>query len=241
MSYSRYFKPGQKILLRAVSTPSSSARIDALSVYFKGEGKGYFDLTLPYRSQMEESYPFDTETIYEILSDSLGLGIRLKGRFQQQLDHETIRIDITTDIEIFQRRLFHRIDTSIGLRYTKGRGQLRTFRAQWEKNVDILQKGIAASKLPTFQKVSANLSAGGIRFDIKKPVDMADLCMLFLQLEENSSPICTMAEVVWLGEEDQDERQTVGMQFLNILESDQKKIQDFIKIKLTYLQPTEEK
>jgi len=237
MSYTRHFKPGQKILLRAIATPSS-AQIDALTVYFKECGKGFFDLSLPYRSKEEESYPFDPETNYEILSDSLGLGIRLKGRFQQQLDHDTIRVEITTDLEIFQRRLSRRIDTTIGLRYTKGRGQIRTFRTQWEKNVQILQKGVDASKLPSFQKIQVNLSAGGIRFDIKKPIDMADICMLFLQLEEDTPPICAMAEIVWLGESESGERQTAGMQFLNMLEADQKKIESFIKTKLTYLQPS---
>jgi len=238
MSYAKYFKPGQKILLRAID-PSSAGRTDALTVYFKGEGAGYLDLVLPYRSKGEESYPFSPDSNYEILSDSLGMGVKLIGRFQQQLDSDTIRIEITRDIEVFQRRLFRRIDTTLNLRYTKGRGQIRTFRQQWEKNIQILQSNLDPSKLPPFQPSDVNLSESGIRFNIKSPVEVADLCMLFLQLDVATPPICILSEIVWLGEI-VDGRQTAGMQFLNILDSDKKKISAFIKEKLTFQPPKKE-
>lgn len=228
MRYSKYFKSEQKILLRSLA-PNASGRLDALTVYFYGGGPDYMDLTLPYQARGDEGFPFPPDMPFEILSDAIGLGIRLTGRFQEQCGEDRIRLRINDDLQVFQRRLAGRVDVTIGLGYTKGRGTLRTFRAQWEKNAQILAKTKDPSKLPPLPRVKVNLSRGGIRFRIKPPVEVADLCLLLLKFDERETPICALAEVVWLDEQPTDDRRTVGMQFLSILEADQKRIEAFLK------------
>jgi c-di-GMP-binding flagellar brake protein YcgR len=229
MRYSKYFKPEQKILLRALTPDSASGRLDALTVYFHSEGSDYFDLVLPYQFKDGENFPFFPGMPFELLSDAMGLGVRLTGSFLEQRDGNLIRLRVNNDLQIFQRRLADRIDITIGLRYTKGQGTLRTFREQWEKNIRILEKTPDFSKLPPFPRAKVNLSKGGIRFRIKTPVKIADFCLLLLRLEEKEAPICALAEVVWLDTLEADGRQMTGMQFLSILESDQKRIMAFIK------------
>ena len=229
MRYSKYFKSEQKIFLRSLTADATSGRLDALTVYFHEEHGDYFDLLLPYQTREEENFPFSPEMPFEILSDAMGLGVRLTGNFVEQRRQDLIRLRMNNDLQIFQRRLASRLDVNIGLRYTKGQGTLRSFREQWEKNVRILQNTKDSNKIPPFPRTRVNLSNGGIRFQIKPPVRVADLCLLLLKLEENQAPLCALAEVVWLDEEEVQGRRFAGMQFLSILEADQKRIVDFIK------------
>lgn len=228
MPYSKYLKPGQKIMLRALAPETSAERFDALTVFLKGQGPNYFDLTLPYQLQEGEDYPFTPEMAFEILSDAMGLGIRLTGNFQSARDANQIRLTHNNDLQLIRRRTFRRRDTAIGLRYTKGRGTLRTFREQWEKNIQILNNGDNRSKLPDFPRCKVNLSAGGIRFAIKLPVAVADLCMLLLELPDGKPPVCALGEVAWLAEAGEENRCQAGMQFIQILEADRKRIEQFI-------------
>lgn len=229
MRYSKYFKSEQKIFLRSLTPDISSGRLDALTVYFHEEGGDYFDLLLPYQTKEEENFPFYPDMPFEILSDAMGLGVRLTGNFVEQRRPDLIRLRVNNDLQIFQRRLANRLDVTVGLRYTKGQGTLRSFREQWKKNVRILQDTKDFTKLPAFPRTRVNLSNGGIRFQIKPPVQVADLCLLLLRLEENGAPLCALAEVVWLDEEETQGRRCAGMQFLSIMEADQKRIIDFIK------------
>lgn len=229
MRYSKYFKSEQKIFLRSLTPDSPSGRLDALNVYFHEEKGDFFELVLPYQTKDEESFPFYPDMPFELLSDAMGLGVRLTGNFVEQRRSDLIRMRVNNDLQIFQRRLASRLDVAVGLRYTKGQGTIRSFREQWEKNVRILQNTKDFTKLPPFPRTKVNLSNGGIRFQIKPPVKIADLCLLLLRLEENGAPICGLAEVVWLDEEEVQGRRCAGMQFLSILEADQKRIIDFIK------------
>lgn len=229
MQYSKYYKSGQKIILRALA-PAAPGRFESLTAYFQDNGSGHFDLILPYGSQEEENYPFAPDMPFELLSDAFGMGIRMTGQFQKMVRNDLLRMTVNGDLQAFQRRNHRRVDLVVGMRYTKGKGTLRSFREQWEKNVQILQRGGDASKLSKFPRTPVNLSAGGIRFAIKAPVQTADLCLLLLELE-SGGPICTLAEVVWLEEKEVEGRHSAGMRFLNILESDQRRIEDYIRDK----------
>lgn len=227
MRYSKYFKPEQKVLIRSLAA-DASGRLEALTAYFHGGGPDYIDLTLPYRARGEEAGAIPPGTPFEILTDAFGVGVRLTGSFLEQRDEDRVRLQVNDDLQAFQRRVADRLDVTIALGYTKGRGALRTFQERWEKNVRILSSG-GAAKLPPLPRVKANLSRGGIRFRVKPPVEAADLCLLLLQLDDGGPPICALAEVVWLAEQPSDGLQTTGMQFLNIMENDQKRIEAFLK------------
>jgi len=229
--YFQYFKPGQKIHLRSLSSEAADDRLEVFTAHLQECGAGYLDLNLPYRFQDGENITFSEGMPFEILSDSMGMGLRLTGRFRAQKGPGQIRLNLNNDLQIFKRRVSTRQEITIGLGYTKGQGALRTFRAQWEKNIQIIADGRNLDKLPAFPRISVNLSTTGIRFSIKLPVEIADLCMLLIKIDE-TPPICALAEVVWLAGEENDGRIMVGMQFINILEADQKRIAQFVKTSL---------
>jgi len=227
MVYSRYFKSGQKVLLR-ITEPAG--RFEALPALFHDGADGSFDLILTTQARAEEGYPFTDGMPLELMSDHLGLGLRLTARFHQHLPGNRIRVELASDLQVFQRRLHRRLDMTVGLRFTKGRGTLRSFREQWEKNLQILDKTQDFAKLPPFPRTRVNLSAGGIRFEIAPPVEASDLCLLLMQLEPASRPICALSEIVWMNEPEGEQRRIAGLQFIGILDADQKRIEALIRL-----------
>lgn len=227
--YARFFKPGQKIFLRTLCiNPALPRHFESLTTFLKDCSSGFFDLSLPYQIREGEELPFSTDTEFELLSDSMGLGLRLKGVFVQFRGRDLLRVQITGELQAFQNRFSPRIDLTAGLRYTRGLGTLRSFREQWEKNVQILSRGANPSSLGNFPRTLINLSSGGIRFNMKPPVEAGSICLILLDIEIGKAPICTLAEVLWAGAV-AEERQPAGMRFINILEMDQKRIEEAIR------------
>ncbi|GAB4167598.1 MAG: hypothetical protein Tsb0017_18290 [Geothermobacteraceae bacterium] len=231
MPYARYFRPEQKLTLRPLAHGESGDIIIDLSAFVLHFENNRARLQLPYDSRPGEDYPFEPGMPVELVGEALGLGIRVSGTLVASPQRDQVEIELNADLQAFQRRLHPRADVRVGLRYTRGHGALRTFRNQWEKNVRILAGKNALDKLGHFPRVDLNLGTGGVRFGIKTPVQVADLCMLLIQLEPTEAPICALAEVVWLAEEETEEvdRRTAGLKFINILKSDQKRIEQFLR------------
>jgi c-di-GMP-binding flagellar brake protein YcgR len=224
--FSKYFKAGQRILLRRTA-PDKQGRFEALNVFFHDFGDQCLLLTLSQQISEEEYYPFDEGMTFELSAEALGLGLRVQGKYLGRSGSNLVRLGIEGDLQLFQRRVNPRIDIQAGLRYTRGRGQLRSFREQWEKNVAILARQDPA-QLPEFPTTLINLSTGGLRVRMKAPVEIADFAMLLVDLKDQKGPVCALAEVVWRGETDGQGRCPAGMQFLNVLEADQKRIKTLL-------------
>ncbi len=228
--YGRFFKPGQKVFLRTSSTDDRPPkRLESLTAFLKEYSAGYIDLFLPYKVLEGEHLPFVPGQVFELTSGALGLGLRLRCEFAQDQGRDCIRLGIISDLQVFQNRFTPRIDMTAGLRYTRGLGPLRTFREQWEKNIQILSRTPMPANLSNFPRTRINLSSSGIRFTLKAPVETGSLCLILLEVEKTQTPICTLAEVLWAGEIAQD-RQAAGMRFINILESDQRRIDEVVRL-----------
>lgn len=228
MDLRKYFKAEQKVLLRHLGEGVVEGSFAALTAYVVSFSGMRLSLRLPYGNREGEGYPFTPAMSFEVLTDAITMGIRVTGTFIKTENHDTLLIELNRDFQAFQRRTHGRKDVTVGVRYTKGQGTLRTFHEQWLKNIDILDKTVR-EKLPAFPDCAVNLSRGGIRFAIKKPITVADLCVLILDLKDDGKPLCTLAEVVWQSTQDTPQYREVGMQFLNILERDQKRIENFLK------------
>ena len=225
MNYTKYFKSGQKILLRPLAPAEQGHGGESLTVYFRDFSQGMFELELPYRSEQEEAYPFDEAILLELLSDAFGVGIRTTARFCDSPAAHLIRVEPTAELSLFQRRIKARADLSIGLRYTRGLGKLRSFREQWRKNVQILASSTDLSRLGNSPRCTVNLSGSGIRFLLKPPVAMAELVLLLLELVPGEAPICALAEIAWVGAPEATGLVAAGMRFVNIQGKDQKRIE----------------
>ncbi len=72
---------------------------------------------------------------------------------------------------------------------------------------------------------------------IQTTVQKNDLCLLMLALDEASEPICTLTEVIWTAPQEEGQGTTAGMQFLNILQQDQQRIEKFVNQNQNQKQP----
>lgn len=228
MIYQRYFKTGQKLLLKALGRSAADGRTELLSATLdSGEAETYI-LSLPYSEDVAEQYPFAPQMPFEISSEALGLGIRVTGTFQRQLDGQRIALNIQPNLQMFQRRATPRLDCRLGLRFTRRQGALKALRAAWEKNVEILHSPNAPLSLEKFSPCQVNISSGGIRFPLRPPVNLAELCLILINLDDDKVPICTLAETVWTRPEQDENIFVTGMRFISILEEDQKRLERFI-------------
>jgi len=232
MTLTKYFKTEQKLILKPLAEDAKEQTIEHLTTYLTDARGDHCDLRLPYGESLAEQFPFAKQMPVELMGDALGMGVRVLGEFDRYLDSNSIRIKIKPDLEMFQRRLYPRQDHTVGIRYTKGRGTLRSYRNQWKKNIELLEKTIDLSKLRNFPRNQVNISSSGIRIPVKPPITEADLCLILIELEEKTQPVCALAEVVWIGSREKSDELIAGMQFINIRKSDQKRIDAFLKQKV---------
>lgn len=229
MIYQRYFKAGQKVQLRVKQPPPPEGRNELLSASIDGGEADYFDLTLPYGPNAVAQYPFSADMPFELSTDSLGLGIKVTVTYLKSLAGNRIRVQVRHDLQMFQRRTKQRLDCTIGIRFTRGKNSLQQLRETWEKNANILAKATQPAALKGFNPCKLNLSAAGIRFSLQPPAQLTDICLMLLDLGDSKSPICVLAEIVWLSEKNEQGSVVAGMQFINIMDQDQKRIERFIK------------
>lgn len=227
MIHQRYFKNGQKILLTVLGQ-NEDGRKEFLSAIINGGDSNSFIVSLPYSEDAAHQYPFSPGMPFEISSDSMGLGVRVTGEFKKQIDGKRISLLVNNDLQMFQRRSSPRIDCTIGIRFTRGLGALKALRKTWEKNIKLLHSPAAPLIFEGFKPCHVNISSGGIRFNLRPPVNQAELCLLLLNLDDGKVPVCTLAEVVWMRPENDETIIVSGMRFINILEEDQQRITNFI-------------
>lgn len=228
MQYKKYFKPGQRVILKTLPGASSSEVGETFTTFLVRCEQGLFELSLPIQ-QHPQKLLLDADTSFEVLSEAFGLGLRFVGQFFEYADHNILRLRADGNLTLFYRRHHLRADTQVGLLYTRSRGGLRETRAQWSKSIKILERPDEGSRLPPFNRCRVNLSAGGIRFPVKTPVEVADLFLVFLNIKDNEPPICILSEVVWVDNSEMDGARTAGIRFVDILDSDQKRIDRFVQ------------
>ena len=227
--YTRYFLPGQKILLRSCRADQHPPRIEAVTARLISYDAGQFELALVHPWQSEEPFFAAQNPLVEMLSERFGLGLRSTALFRGIFDGKLIRLQANNDLNLFRPRPKPRINTNIGLQHFSARTGSSTFYRKWSQQVIKLKDTSAALSSPILPLGEVNLSSTGIRTILKSPVTSQDLCLMMLELQPDQIPICTLAEVIWTAPHDDPQTQVAGLQFLNILHIDQERIEHFIK------------
>ncbi|APG27761.1 hypothetical protein A7E78_07875 [Syntrophotalea acetylenivorans] len=226
--YSRYFTPGQRLQVQTLYEDNLPARREAMNVLFTNYELGYFDVAIPHSWPVKEGLPFPEGSPLEIVSERYGLWLKSSASFHSQPSDKVIRLRMNDDLCIFRHSPQQRVETQIGLCYSARRGDLPTFHRQWRQQIKKLSTTATALTAPSFSRGQVNLSASGIRMPLQTAVEKNDLCLLMLSLDDASDPICTLTEVIWTAPQEEGQGITTGMQFLNILQKDQQRIEQFV-------------
>jgi hypothetical protein len=230
--YNKYFRPEQKIQLRLANPLLEST--ETLTLYFANQGPGYFELFSPCKKRNGEEFPLTPGLVMELTTESMGVGVKMIVSFIEYGENkEIIRVKGVSDLKVFQRRTQARIDIQCGVRFTRGQGTLRSFREQWLKNIEIVDKTEPAD-LPLFPQSHLNLSASGVRLAIKPPIECADLFLVLVQLIPGKKPLCLLCETVWTGSDrDEEGRIPCGMHFIGMTDADRKAVEARVKRGIT--------
>ncbi len=227
MDYQRYFKPGQQLLLKALRDTEKNGRTELMSVFIVSLEEDYLLLSLPYGTGAVEQYPFNEGLKFEVTTESMGVGIRTTGHFRQRLIEGQFTLQLSSDLQIFQRRNSKRFDCKLGIRFSRAAKTLQTMREIWEKNIEVLHSPEVPLIFDGFKSSQVNISPDGIKLTIEPPGHQGELCLILVNLEDGQPPICAVAEIVWISMENKSAI-TAGMRFINILSEDQQRIETFI-------------
>lgn len=230
MNYQRYFKPKQQLLLKVHNETNQDGRMELMTVYIVSSEEDSLVLSLPYGADAVNHYPFNKGLLFEVTTEAMGLGVRTTGTFERKIDGSQFALKLNPDLQIFQRRISQRLDCELGIRFSRAAQTLQTMREIWEKNIEVLYSPEAPLIFEGFKTCQVNISSGGIRFFVKLPANQGELCLILINLEDGSPPICTIAEVVWVCMQDE-AAATAGMRFINIMKNDQQRIEKFINKK----------
>lgn len=224
MAYSKYFANGQKVFLKRLFPGEDRETVDSITAYATGGGGENLDLSLPYGSDAADAYPFETGMMFELLTDSNGMGLRLKASFLAKTGNKDIRLQFEENLEFISRRIYRRLDVNAWVGVERPASGLAELRQEWQACIEKLESGISAADLTEFNKYSVNLAGGGIRLPLRQEFSPADLLLLFLSIGDKKGIICALVEVVWTGRADREGRIQTGMRFVKILERDQSRI-----------------
>lgn len=227
MNYQRYFRPEQQLLLRVASDINQNGRTELMTGYIVSAEDDTLVVSLPYGADAVDQYPFRDEMPFEITAEALGMGIRAHGHFLRKVTSNQIALKLSSELQMFQRRISQRLDCQLGIRFSRAAKTLQTMREIWERNLEVLHSEEAPLIFDGFKPARVNISSGGLRLAIKPPAEQGELCLILANLEDSKPPVCAIAEIVWSCTQD-DSVITAGMRFINILSEDQQRIENFI-------------
>jgi c-di-GMP-binding flagellar brake protein YcgR len=193
-----------------------------------------------YGCDAADSYPFEVGMQFEILTDHMGMGMRLVASFVERISSQDIRLQFEGNLEFISRRIYRRVDVNAWVGITRSKGNLAEMRTLWEEHLNKIKSGVSAAELTEFKKHLINLAGGGIRLPLQAPVEQSELILVYLSIGDKKGIICALAEAVWIGPAEANDTQQIGLRFLNILEEDQARIDTVVKALLERLGKTGE-
>ena len=224
MSYGKYFNKGQKVFIKRIFTDEKQVALDTITGYAMHSKPMQLDLGLPYGCDAADSYPFESGMQFEVLTDHMGMGLRLVASFVERISSQDIRLQFEGNLEFISRRIYRRVDVNAWVGIHRNTGNLADMRSLWEEHLKKIKDGVSAAELAEFKKSLINLAGGGISLLLKPPVEQSDLVLVYLSIGDKKGIICALAEAVWVCDVDSNDMQQIGLRFLNILEKDQARI-----------------
>ena len=136
------------------------------------------------------------QTTYKLTSESMGHGIQIMADLVKVTEDNIFHLKLHGSLEMYQRRLTPRIDTTIKIFQIRRDTSLAVYRKEFKRIMDgMSSKGVRPNI--TLQEHPINLSAGGMRIAIEALEPVFPLSMFFLDLDASQPLVCAVAELVW--------------------------------------------
>ena len=217
--YSRYFSQKQKVYLVNMSAERNNEIYESLSGVVTYSGMDSLNVLITHSGHGTHDDEVGRAT-YKLTSEALGSGIQVLADLVGIVSGNIFQFRMHGTLEMFQRRIVPRVDLSARIFQLRGNHPLALFRKEWNRIMERLRNDEALPGL-VLQETEINLSAGGIGLTVDANNRPTPLSMFFIALDEGQ-PVCALAETVWQQREDEGLR--CGFRFIQILKSDQERI-----------------
>ena len=218
--YSRYFSLRQKVCLVNMSAERNIDIYESLSGVVTSSGLNTIELKITHGGHGTHEDEVG-KTTYKLTSESLGSGIQVLADLTGIVADNTLQFRMHGTLEMFQRRAEPRVDFSARIFQLRGNYSLTHFRKEWRRVMDHLRDNQVLPPRLVLQETLINLSSGGLGLTVDDTNRPTPLSMFFLALDEGL-PVCALAETAW--EKSEDEKFRCGFRFIQILKSDQERI-----------------
>jgi hypothetical protein len=225
VKFETYFVLNQEVLIRRFATARDGSRIESCRARFAGCERGSFKLTLLSSAQ---DIMFTEGEFLELHSDRFELGVRLTG-ICSRISGRQLQFEANDDLELFYRRKYWRISLPVWHGTLRLSQSKRPLYEVWEM-AQILrdENDLDPSIQVEIARRTLNLSAGGVRMELAEPVNLYEICLLYICLDDGKPTICALCEVVRVEPCESDLVRLCGLRFCNLLESDLKRIDRFV-------------
>ncbi len=221
--YSRYFTLRQKVYLVNMSVDRNTDIYESLSGVVTFSGVDSLELMITHGGVGIHDNEIGVAT-YKLTSQALGSGIQVLADLIGIVSENVFKFRMHGILEMFQRRSVPRVDLYARIFHVRGNFPLASFKKEWQRVMDRLRNNAVLPGL-VLQETEINLSAGGIGLTVDLKNRPTPLSMFFVALDEGL-PICALAETAW--EQVEDEKLRCGFRFIQILKTDQERINSCI-------------
>lgn len=197
-------------IYESLSGVVTSSSMDKLELLIPHGGPGGYDASV--------------RSTYKLTSEALGSGIQVLADFTGIIADNILQFRMHGTLELFQRRTVPRVDLTAKIFRLSGNFPFAFFRKEWVRVTDHLRNfGVLPGLV--LQETEINLSAGGIGLAVDTKNRPSPLSMFFIALDDGL-PVCALAETIWekLTEGDMQ----CGFRFIQILKSDQERINKYV-------------
>lgn len=232
-AYWRYFRRGQKIVLRTLSGSEGRHPPESFLGRVQHVSRDLLELQVGREDRGTALALLVLHEELEVVSVFAGMGMKMRGKICTLEAPGQVQIQPTAGLELFPRREHLRVDVQISLALLRRWQVPEDLRHFWHRRwhepsaaeCSAVEEALALAVTPV------NLGAGGLRVALASPVILHELVLLRCRLEAQPERIDVLARVVWINPESDAEAPMCGLRFVGIREEDRLRIDRFVGIR----------
>jgi hypothetical protein len=222
MNYDRYFSRGQNVFLINISEERDASVFDSFTGRVMLCSDDQLLLRTAYRLYSGEVLGLKPGMQFKLTTEAMGMGVQIRAELIELVSPEELKLRPLGELSVYQRRHSPRADLSLPLLLVPQKSSLAAFQREWKRVIHDLHK--PAPPRLKFTNTAINLSAGGFRINLA--AEPTHLALVVIDLQDEKSPVCAVAELVWRKQNEELQLTTCGHRFVDILKEDQERLEE---------------
>jgi hypothetical protein len=225
MNYNRYFASNQKVALINISEDRDESVFDSFTAKVLICNEDSILLKTAYRLYSGELLNLKPGMQFKLTTEAMGMGVQIQAELEGLVSPDELKLRPMGELSVYQRRQSPRAGLTLPLLLVPQKSSLAAFQREWHRVVQDLHK----PSPPRLKLTSTviNLSAGGFGVDLT--TEPTHLALVVIDLQDERSPVCAVAELIWRKQNDERQVTACGHRFVEILKEDQERIASLVE------------